>query len=266
MSASTLYVYAIVPPTAATGDLATGIDSRPVIAVDGGQGAAALVHRHDEIPYEGADDDVRRWVLEHSSVVDRAWDSAGTVLPVSFNVIVSPDEEQSSDDVLRAWLQENADVLRNRLDALNGAVELRIEIAVDTAEASVDSQEVEQVLQEMATKPAGVQRLYQKKLDKVQRDVADRIADSLYPDFRRRILKFSEEVVENRQSRAGHGTVPVLNVSVLVDAAHVEPLGVELAQMRDSRPGLAITFLGPWPPYSFGDLPTMGEERHPANP
>lgn len=257
MSGPTLYVYAIVPTAGVPENPGRGVDGSPVIAVDGGHGASALAHRHDETPYEGPDDEVRRWIVEHSDVVDRSWQAAGTALPVSFNVIVSPSETQTADEVLRSWLSDSAEILGAKLEALQGRVELRIEITVDSAEVSDDADEVRRLIADMDAKPAGVQRLYQKKLDKLRRDVADRMADDLYPEIRQRILAFSEDLSENRQSRAVPGTVPVLNVSVLVRSEDVAGLGVELADIRDSHPGVAISFIGPWPPYSFADLPSM---------
>lgn len=264
MSEQALYVYAIVPDqAAATQQPGTGIDDREVQAVRGGSGIAALVHRQDTVPYEGPDDEVRRWVLEHSDVIDRAWQAAGTALPVSFNVIVGPREQGSADDALREWLDHNAETIQQRLEALDGHVELRIEVAVDT-EVAADDPEIAEVTEEMASKPEGVQRLYRKKLETLQRDVTDRIADDLYPDVRRRILGYAADVVENRRSRTGEGTVPVLNIAVLVADSQVEPLGVELADIRDSRPGIEVRFLGPWPPYSFADLPTMAGAQEPS--
>lgn len=260
MSEQALYVYAIVPPEGAA-DPGTGIDGREVLAVGGPDGAVALVHRQDTVPFEGPDDDVRRWVVQHSEVIDRAWQTAGTALPVSFNVIVGPSEERSAEDVLRGWLRENDGIVQERLAALTDHVELRIEISVDSSTADGDP-ELERLEAEMAARPESVQRLYRKKLETQRRDVTDRLADDLYPDLRRRILAHAVDVVENRRSRSAEGSVPVLSIAVLVAESEVQPLGVELADIRDSRPGIDIRFLGPWPPYSFADLPAMGPEPH----
>ena len=272
MSEDALYLYAIVPSTesgASTGT-GTGIDGRTVVRIDGGQAVSALAHRQDTTPFEGPDDDVRRWVLEHSEVVDRAWQRMGAVLPVSFNVIVAPAEVATADESLQRWLQENATALREKLARLEGHVELRVEVAVDietaTADdpevavdietATADDPEVARLLAEMAEKPEGVQRLYRKKLATLRSDVTDRLADALYPEHRRAILQHAADVVENRRSRSDEATVPVLSLALLVAEADVEALGVELAEIRDSQPGIVVRFLGPWPTYSFADLPT----------
>lgn len=131
--------------------------------LDGIMFARPLSGRGSAIPQSGPDDDVRRWVLEHSEVVDRAWQRAGAVLPVSFNVIVAPAEESTAESTLERWLQDTSTALREKLSTLEGHVELRVEVAV-------------------------------------------------------------------------------------------EPLGLELAEIRDSQPGIEVRFLGPWPTYSLADL------------
>lgn len=254
MSEDALYLYAIVPSTES--GASTGIDGRTVVRIDGGQAVSALAHRQDTTPFEGPDDDVRRWVLEHSEVVDRAWQHSGAVLPVSFNVIVAPAEEATADQSLQRWLQENATALREKLATLEAHVELRVEVAVDIETATADDPEVARLLAEMAEKPEGVQRLYRKKLATLRSDVTDRLADALYPEHRRAILQHAADVVENRRSRSDEATVPVLSLALLVAEADVEALGVELAEIRDSQPGIVVRFLGPWPTYSFADLPT----------
>lgn len=258
MTQDALYLYALLASAAEAPDPAacTGIDGRSVLTVDGGHGVSALAHRQDTTPYEGPDDDVRRWVLEHSEVVDRAWQRTGAVLPVSFNVIVAPAEDATADESLERWLQENSTALREKLAMLAGHVELRVEVAIDVETATADSPEVARLLAEMDEKPEGVQRLYRKKLSTLQRDVTDRLADALYPEHRRAILQHAADVVENRRSRPDDATVPVLSMALLVAEADVEALGLELADLRDSQPGIVVRFLGPWPTYSFADLPT----------
>lgn len=265
MSEDALYLYALLPageeaPEPAAG---TGIDGRGVVRIDGGQGVTALAHRQDTTPYEGPDEDVRRWVLEHSEVVDRAWQRTGAVLPVSFNVIVAPAEETTADEALERWLQDNSAALREKLAALEGHVELRVETAVDIETAAAETPEIARLLDEMAEKPEGVQRLYRKKLDALRRDVTDRLADALYPEHRRAIVRHAADIVESRRSRTDDATVPVLSVALLVAEAHVDALGVELAEIRDSQPGIVVRFLGPWPTYSFADLPAGVEGGQP---
>lgn len=95
MTDETLYVYAVVPADTPAPSV-TGIDGRPLRLITAPSGLAAVVHPHESGPYEGPDEDVKRWVLQHSDVVEDCWTRAASVLPVSFNVIVRASEETAT--------------------------------------------------------------------------------------------------------------------------------------------------------------------------
>jgi len=247
-----LYVYAVGRPEPR--ELGTGLDGAPLDVVAGG-GLWAVVHQHAAGPYRGPDDDVRRWVVEHSDVVDRLWRAGGTVLPMSFNVIVAGTVEEPARLRLTAWLGEHAGRLGARLDQLAGRVELQVEIGLDQREAARDDPRVAAQRAELDGRSAGVRRLLTKRLEQLERDVTGAVADALYPDLRRRLAAVAEEVAENRRTHPEPGIVPVLAVALLVPGGDVERVGQELARIRDERPAARIRYLGPWPPYSFADLP-----------
>lgn len=251
-SPENLYVYAVVRGTPAEpGD---GIDSAPlhVVTVDGE--LSAVVHHHAGGPYAGADDDVRRWVVEHSDVVDRLWQRGSTLLPMTFNVIVAGNEEEPARRRLEDWLTTHADELLARLDQLEDRVELRVEIGLDQTEIARQDPAAEAVRGELEGRPAGVQRLLRKRLDRIERDVTDTLADQLYREYRRRLARVAQELTENRSARAETGVVPVLSVSLLVRQEQFEAVGRELAAIREEQPAARIRYLGPWPPYSFADV------------
>ena len=258
MSTQGLYVYAIVPADAENLDLGTGINDAPIQLVNVPGGLAAVVHEHGTEPYQGPDSEVERWIIEHSETVDRAWEAAGTALPVSFNVIVSPGDNETSEARLSDWLADHAPALQQHLERLRGRVELRVEIALDEEAVAANSEEIVAMRDETQQRPAGVQRLYRKRLQEREREVTERLADGLYPEYRRRLAALSEGLVENQRPGRDPGKVSVLTVSLLVPEDGVDQVGVELASIRDSRPGVQIRYLGPWPPYSFAEIPEMG--------
>jgi len=250
-----LYVYAVVAGEPA--ELGTGIDGAALEVVPGPGHLAAVVHRHTAGPYEGADDDVRRWVVEHSDVVERVWESTGAVLPMSFNVIVAEGDETPARRRLEEWLATAAQQLRDRLDALDNRVELRVEIGLDQHRVAERHPDVATMHAELQTRPPGVQRLLRKRLDQLEREVTDALADDLYQQYRRRLAAVSEELSENRGARPGEGVVSVLTVSLLVPRDAVPAVGEELATIQDEEPAAVIRYLGPWPPYSFADVPGL---------
>ncbi|GAB3526947.1 GvpL/GvpF family gas vesicle protein [Arthrobacter monumenti] len=253
-----LYVYAIVPSTLSPDDLGAGINAAQLKLVAVAEGLAAVVHQHEAEPFDGADADVERWILEHGGVVERCWEAAGTVLPMSFNVIVAAGDGSTAEQRLAGWLGESARELTERLKALQERVELRIEISLDQHATAEASSEAADLREEMRQRPAGVQRLLQKRLDKTERDIAERLADGLYPEYRRRLAALSEDLTENRRAHRPPGTVSVLSVAVLAHRDDVEKIGLELTSIGDEQPAAQIRFLGPWPPYSFAEVPELG--------
>ena len=244
-----------VPVPVPMGGVTAGGMTAGVVAAPGG--VAAVVHEHHGEPYQGADDDVRRWVLEHSDVVDRTAAATNAVLPVSFNVIVANQDDDAATGRLQRWLGENAERLTQRLGQVHGRVELRIEIALEAATVAAAHPEAEAMRAEMQERPAGVQRLLTKRLEQRERQWAEELADEVYPDYRRRLAGLVEDLVENRSSRPEPGQVPVLSFAVLVPKDQTEAVGLELAQIQTEQPAVRIRFLGPWPPYSFAELPEV---------
>ena len=252
-----LYLYAIVPAPASTPALGTGIHDAPLEVVTSA-GLAAIVHDGQVGPLTGDDADVKRWIVQHSEVVERAWALGGTVLPATFNVIVSPGEDESAAERLRGWLTDSAATLAARLDALTGLVELRVEIAIDQHAVAGRNPEVAEVRDSLAARPPGVQRLLQKKLDTLERDAADRLANELYPDYRRRLAEHSVDVSENRRAHPRQGYVTVLDLALLAERGAVGSVGSVLAAISSEQPAAEVTFIGPWPPYSFTDTFDVG--------
>ena len=250
-----LYVYAIV----SAGDYhptTTGIDGLPLHLVGDPEGPRAVVHTHKGGPYDGPDDDVKQWILQHSEVIENGWQGTGTVLPVSFNVIVRPDlvSGASATTQLEGWLENSRSMLSKRLQELNGTSELRVEISLDRSTFVEGSEEVRLIKTDMADRPAGVRRLLEKRLEKTEKELADRAADELYPGLRARVAQQCLEVGEYRTPARDAGQTPILMVSCLVTDPGIQNLGAELTAIQNELPAVAIRFLGPWPPYSFADV------------
>ncbi|MGW2092151.1 GvpL/GvpF family gas vesicle protein [Promicromonospora sukumoe] len=252
MTADRLYLYAIAP--GAPADLGTGIDGAVLHTLAVPQGVAAVVHEHDGGPYQGADDDVRRWAVEHSAVVERVWHGAGTVLPASFNVIVAPGDGAPAARRLEGWMESRADVLRERLDALAGRVELRVEIGLDREQAAASHPDVVAARAELGSRPPGVQRLLRKRIEHLERDIADERARDRYPVYRHRLAVVSEGLDDNARAHPAAGTSLVLSVSLLVPEHDVHGVGTVLTAIQGEEPATRIRYLGPWPPYSFADI------------
>ncbi|SKC72045.1 GvpL/GvpF family gas vesicle protein [Krasilnikoviella flava] len=247
-----LYLYAVTAG-GAEGDLGTGIDDARLHRVSA-RDLAAVVHRHTSGPYGGADEDVRRRVVEHSEVVDRLW-QAGAVLPVSFNVIVAGNAQAPARRQVAGWLDRHAPRLTARLDQVTGRGELQVEIGLEQHEAAAGDPRVLALRAELEERPAGVRRLMTKRLEQLERDATAALAGDLYPELRRRLVATAPDIAENRRMHPERGVVPVLGLSLLVPLDQVDQVGIELSRIRAELPAVRIRYVGPWPPYSFADLP-----------
>lgn len=258
-----LYVYAVV----AGGDYTpavTGIDGSALHMVGRDTGPRAVVHRHTRGPFDGPDDSVRRWVLEHSEVIDDAWQNSPALLPVSFNVIVrsDPETEATATQQLEHWLDDSAVMLSRRLEELCDTSELRVELSLDGSLLEEVDAEVGDMRTEMESRPAGVRRLLEKRLEKTEKEIIDRAADRIYPEIRARIAAHCLDIQEHRSTSRESGLTPVIMASCLVRGTEITALGAELTALKKAQPALSIRFLGPWPPYSFADV-SIGKEGNP---
>ncbi|WP_210603125.1 GvpL/GvpF family gas vesicle protein [Brevibacterium oceani] len=260
-----LYVYAIVAGDDYT-PAVTGIDGSALHMVGRDTGPRAVVHRHTRGPFDGPDDSVRRWVLEHSEVIDDAWQNSPALLPVSFNVIVrsDPETEATATKQLEQWLDDSAETLSRRLEELHDTSELRVELSLDGSLLEEVDAEVGDMRTEVENRPAGVRRLLEKRLEKTEKEIVDQAADRIYPEIRARIAAHCLDIEEHRSTSRESGLTPVIMASCLVRSTEITALGAELTALQKQQPALSIRFLGPWPPYSFADV-SISEEGNPSS-
>lgn len=238
-----LYLYAIVPDSGQLEWGRIGIENELVTAVTEA-GLAALVHSVPSgLPYTGSDEQVKAWALDHGRVVEQAWEAAGTILPVTFDVLVKGDEGDSAYRRLQRWLREEHAALTEKLDRLRGRVELRVEVDLPGADAAGSA----------ASASGGAARLLAKRREMARRQELDQRADALYQSIRRQMTLCADDVVELRRRRP-LAEVPVCALSLLVARDRIDEVGLELARLQVEQPDAQIRFLGPWPPYSFSDV------------
>jgi len=264
MTCAALYVYAVIPDAGKRNWGPIGLDGTEVRAEVAGS-LAALVHDvPGGRPYQGTDDQVRGWVLQHSRVVEQAWETAGTVLPVTFDVLVRADVEAPAPQRLRAWLAESQPALSAALDRFKDRVELKLELGF----RSVSGNGSPHGSARAGARPAGGRQRLLEKQQALERDrTVKRRADDVYQIVRRRLAREAEDLIEHRRSRS-EGLTSVFCGSVLVPRARIETIGFELARLQGEQPDLVVRFLGPWPPYSFAEaaLSTVPTPPRPSRP
>ncbi|GAA2273957.1 protein gvpL [Streptomyces ruber] len=255
-----LYVYALVRHRPGAADGVTGLDDRPLRLVPvPGTDVAALVHDASPKPFEGADDQVRRWVEQQSRAVTTVWERTGGVLPMTFNVLVA-DEEPAQDPAgggrraeqrLTDWLTGRAAEITERLDALTGRCELRVEITVDRTAVTARETRTDPRAAQLAGRSAGMRRLLARQQEQDVRNAAGQLADTLHAEARHRLLSVAEDFRDRGRAHRAPDETDVLSAALLVRKEDIDTVGTVLSELRARHPAVRIRFLGPWPPYSF---------------
>ncbi|MFE1993463.1 GvpL/GvpF family gas vesicle protein [Streptomyces parvulus] len=252
---SALYVYALLPDLPGAADGVTGLDGRRLRLVPvEGTGVAALVHDAAPEPFQGDDDRVRRWVAEQSEAVTTVWERAGTLLPMTFNVLVAADTAsgRGAEQRLGDWVGDQRDEVTRQLDALAGRCELRVEVALERgASGESGAQATDTPHGGDDGRSPGMRRLLAKQREQREKNTAGQLADTLHAGLRRRLLSVAEDLRERGPAQRAPDETAVLSAALLVRREDIDAVGAVLSEAQAGEPALRIRFLGPWPPYSF---------------
>jgi hypothetical protein len=250
------YLYSVASTARAEnlGDI--GIEEKPVYTVPY-RDIAAVIHSCEPRPYETNDEKLaREWVLEHAYVIDQATTRFGTVLPVSFDVIIRGD-----DLAVKDWLSRNYVKLRQELERVKGKSEYSVQIFYDydkmASRVLRDNPDLEGLKRRLAKEPKGKAYLLQRSLDMKLQDLVSSETSRLAERFCSEIKQLTEDLkVEDRRTwRVERFSDKRLlaSYSCLVRRDNVESLGEALENI-DRLEGLSVRFTGPWSPFSFVGL------------
>lgn len=246
------YVYCVAPLVDLAGKSLRGLEGAEVYQI-AFQDIGAVVHACPPVPYLGEGEQVKAWLLAHHEVVDAVWEMTGTVLPMSFDVIIKGDTHTSADDNVIHWLQENHSAFRTKLAALKGKVELGIQVVWNRAAAAeqiaAEDPEIRKLQGELRGKPKGVAFFYQQLTEKRVKNKLDETADAICATYLKEIQALTCETLSNKPRRLDQGEM-LLNLSVLADRNRIEDIGMLLGSLQETT-GTEVRFTGPWPPYSF---------------
>ncbi len=161
----------------------------------------------------------------------------------------------SSEEALRAYLHENAELLGRALERLEGKQEWTLRVEVEPERwsealvARVDS--LRELQQQIADASPGKAFLLRKKLDDEKKRASHAAEEALVAEIERAVLERlrCETVAESRERR--DGAFPQINVLIERDEeATLQELHASLVD-RYSGEGVALALTGPWPPYTF---------------
>jgi hypothetical protein len=206
---------------------------------------------------------VRRWLLQHQTVVDRVGEAFGTPLPFRFDTVLRGD-----DAAVRDWLDDHESSLSDALDDLAGKWEYRIEVSWDESALSDRLAGTDPRLAELRRErddaDDGRSFLVGKQYERRLTEVLETHRQETMDDLRDRLRPLVDRI-EETQGRSGSTDLGVAadtddgrtrrTLTVLARASRESELGETLESLAD-QPGVEVRFTGPWPPYSFA--PSFG--------
>jgi hypothetical protein len=250
-----LYVYGVIrgKPEIPDGRLGPiGLDQQEVRLVAEGD-LCAVVHDCTATPYQSADRQVLEdWILAHQRVVIEAEQRFGTILPMTFNMIVHGPDDTVAEN-LRAWLAENRARFVDLFTRLDGKAEFGVQILCDrdaVARTLVETDpELQALRSQIEGQPKGLKYMLSQKLAKATRAAIEAWAQRTAGEFYEQIRRSVQDLRVIKASKGKQQKQTLLTLSCLTprgDATLGEALD-EVAKV----PGITVRFTGPWPVYSF---------------
>ena len=231
-----------------------GIEGKEVYAIPY-RDICAIVHNGPAQPYRSDDQEVvKAWVMAHQKVVDAAWERWGTVLPLSFDTIITGETEGSSERNVQDWLKQEYEELKSKIEKVRGKAEYGVQVFWDPRVIAENltrtSPEIRKLDEEIRPKSRGLAYMYRQRLENLIRREMESKADECFKDFYTRIRKHADDVGVEKTKKAEAGLQMIMNLSCLIYKDRYTELGEELDKINQLE-GFSVRFTGPWPPYSF---------------
>jgi len=212
------------------------------------KGVSAFVHSCKAEAYNSKDDEtVKRWILSHQNVVDKAMEKYGTVLPFGFDTIIKGNEK-----ILKEWLEKEHSNIKNRFEKIRGKKEYGVQIFIDEKTVSKgleESGEIRKLKEKTAKMQKGTAYMFQKKIENVIKNSMETECRKMSDEFYEKIKNSSDDVRVEKNNDGKSGRM-ILNVSVLLKNESIKMFGDMLDEIN-KRKGISVRFVGPFAPYSF---------------
>ena len=247
------YVYCIADSGVAVSLGQIGIEGSEVYTIPY-KGLCAVVHNCHAEPYKSEDEEVvKDWVQTHQKVLDAAMEKFDTVLPLGFDTIIKSEDKADPKQVVKDWLKDDLENLREKMDRARGKQEFGVQIFYDPkvmGEAIArESEEVQKLKEEMAAQKPGMAYMYKQKVEKAVKEEMEKKAEEYFKEFYQAIKNQVDDIKVEKVKKDKDKTM-LMNLSCLVLKEKVEGLGNELEGI-DKTDGFSIRFTGPWALYSF---------------
>jgi len=250
-----LYLYGIADASVQTKLGQIGIEEKEVYTIPYKE-LSAIVHDSPLEPYKSDNEViVKGWIEAHQHVLDVAEEKFGTAIPFGFDRIVKPEDSKPAEEVLKNWIAEEYEHLKEKIEKIQGKREYGVQIfyvpSVVSEKITAESDELKRIREEMRAKGPGAAYLYNQKLESTLRREIESRAIAQFRVFFERIKRHVAEIkVEKTKGTDEKDKLMLMNLSCLVAHDRYKALGTELEEI-DREEGFSVRFTGPWPAYSF---------------
>lgn len=242
------YLYCIAEGNANEDFGGIGIDGNRVYTVPF-KDVSAVVHSCKAEAYNSKDNEtVKKWIISHQHVVDRAMEKHGTVIPLGFDTIIKGDEKK-----MLEWLEKDYDNIKNKIGKVKGKKEYGVQVFVDEKIISnklvEKNEEIKKMKEKIETMQKGAAFMFQKKMEGLIKNIIENEEKKMFDDFYKKIKNSSDDV-KNGKNRDAEDKKMILNASVLLKNENVKMFGDKLDEIG-KKEGVSVRFVGPFAPYSF---------------
>lgn len=252
-NADGIYLYCVAEGNEAVSFGCMGIEGNDVYTILY-KGLCVVVHDCSPEPYKSENEEiVKKWVITHQNVVDKAWETFCTVLPLGFDTIIKGEGDISADDNLKKWLEDDYDNLKQRMEKVKDKAEYGVQVfwnpTLISQEILEEHRDIKKLKDEMESKPKGTAYMYKQKLENAIRKEMEKKADECFKEFYGKIKGYVDDTRVEKTKKVEEGQM-LINLSCLVYKDKSSELGEELGEINKMK-GFSVRFTGPWPPYSF---------------
>jgi len=261
-----IYIFCLTKKGKLNGFKAKGLDGQSITTVYY-KDIMALVH--DYMPEALQEEDTNKiidWAMIHHNVVEEAWQSFGTLIPLRFGSIIRGEDGSESLKNVKAWIKDIYDYIEERFEDLKNKAEYGIQIfwpndglmkkvirnneQIKDMEKKIANASDDAAFMYKDKQKSLLQRCISKEIVQASRFLLDRVRPYLN-DFQ------IEQITGGEADRR-----MLLNISCLLSDDQITEVKQALEEIQ-GEDGYIPHLTGPWPPYSFARLddklyPTKG--------
>lgn len=193
-------------------------------------------------------------VRGHNQMIERIHQK-GAVLPVKFGAVY-PDRE-----ALLTALAERHDDLLAQLQRLGHCDEWGIHLYADRQaiqRLTAEHPTLQRLKDELAAASPGRAYLLKRKLSDEMGAISEEALNGLARTSYERLARFAVAGQSNPRSQRATGEAgeqEIFHATFLVQRANLAGFLGEVQRLAEEQEGLRCEYSGPWPPYSFAELP-----------